>query len=134
MGFLDGDHFDDQECLTLLSRSQFGRVALSMRALPVIVPVRYSVIGTDIRLSVSDDQLAQALDGQVACVQADGFDEDHGQRWTVFATGPVSRIGGLQVLGTLPSTAPGESALDVERERAFSLQAKILSGRWITQL
>lgn len=131
MGFIEDDHFDDEQCLALLARAQFGRVALSLRALPVVFPVRYALSEGDLLFAVSIDQLATAVDKNVASLQADGFEEDSGLRWTVLAIGPVRRVGAFE--GVAPGAEFSE-AVSGERGGLFRLQPLILSGRWIESL
>jgi hypothetical protein len=129
---LDNDHFDDEQCLALLGRAQFGRIALSLRAMPVVVPVRYRLNDGDLLFTVSGDQLTNALHGNIVALHADGFEEPCGQRWTVFATGPVRRVEGFGDLGRAGSSllsAPDGAAL--EEDDLFCLKPAILSGRWI---
>jgi hypothetical protein len=128
---LDNNHFDDDQCLALLGRAQLGRIALSLRAMPVVIPVRYTLNNGDLLFTASGDELTRALHGNIAALQADGFEEDRGQRWTVFATGPVRRVEGVEDLGLVsaswplpPGTAMGEGGL-------FRLKPAIFSGRWM---
>jgi hypothetical protein len=119
----------------MLGRAQFGRIALSLRAVPVVVPVRYALNRGELLFAVSVDQLAKALHGNVATLQADGFEEDRGQRWTVFAAGPVRRVEGFEGFG--PAAASLSSMRDtasVEGGDLLRLQPAILSGRWIETL
>jgi nitroimidazol reductase NimA-like FMN-containing flavoprotein (pyridoxamine 5'-phosphate oxidase superfamily) len=131
---LENDHFDDEQCLALLGRAQLGRIALSLRALPVVIPVRYTRDDEDLLFTASGEELSRALHGNIAALQADGYEEDSGQRWTVFAMGPVQRVEGVERLGMiarslpwLPSTAMGEDGL-------FRLKPAVLSGRWMDPL
>jgi len=135
MGFIEGDHFDDEQCFTLLGRSQFGRIALTLRALPVVFPVRYTLSDRELLFVLSVDQLAKAIDRGTATLQADGFEEDSGQRWTVIAVGPVQRLGGSEGLGpTVAELSFASEAVLGERGGLFHLQPVILSGRWIETL
>lgn len=131
MGFLDGDPLSDEECMTLLSRAQLGRVALSLRALPVVVPVRYMLSDDGALLfTASGEELTKALHGNIAALHADGFDEDNGKRWSVFATGPVGIVESLEAVVT---TLSGPPIANVESS-LFRLDPAILSGRWIDTL
>ena len=131
MGFLDNDHFDDNQCLALLGRAQFGRIALSLRAMPVVVPVRYTLNDGDLLFAASGDQLTKALHGNIAALQADGIEEDSRKRWTVFATGPVRRFGGFEDLGLAESSLSALNVASIEEGELFCLKPAILSGRWI---
>lgn len=135
MGFIEDDHFDDEQCLALLRRAQFGRVALTLRAVPVVFPVRYALSEGDLLFALSVDQLAKAIEGSIATLQADGFEEDRGRRWTVLAIGPVVRVEGFEgleagraFLSLAPEAHSGGSG------GVFLLQPSILSGRWIDSL
>jgi hypothetical protein len=114
--------------MTLLSRAQLGRVALSVRALPIVVPVRYMIDNGDLIFNAIGDELRRALHGNVAALQADGFEEDTGQRWTVFATGPVERcVDRLENMILALSTSENATL----ESNLFCLKPTILSGRWI---
>ena len=131
MGFLENDHFDDERCLALLGRSRFGRIALSLRAMPVVVPVRYTLNDGDLLFASSGDQLSKALHENIAALQADGFEEDSGMRWTVFATGPVRRVEGFQDLVLAGSSLSALNIASLEEGDLFRLKPAILSGRWM---
>ncbi|HEY5252254.1 MAG TPA: pyridoxamine 5'-phosphate oxidase family protein [Acidimicrobiales bacterium] len=114
--------------MTLLSRAQVGRVALSVRAMPIVVPVRYMIDKGDLIFNAMGDELRRALHGNIAALQADGFEEDTGQRWTVFATGPVERrVDGLENVILALSTSENATL----ESNLFCLKPAILSGRWI---
>ena len=131
MGYLEKDHFDDEQCLALLGRAQLGRIALSLRAMPVVVPVRYTLSDGDLLFAASGDQLTKALHGNIAALQADGFEENGGKQWTVFATGPVRRVEGFEDLGLAGSWLSALNVASLEEGDLFRLKPAILSGRWI---
>lgn len=147
---IEGDPFDEAECRTLLARTQFGRVGLSLAAVPVVLPVRYAIRADDFYLAVTVGQLAEALDGSVIALQADGYHEDSGRRWTALAIGPAQRIGVLgersENITPDPSSEPHSQAFshifpEVPSELLSDpwsgdlhiclLRAQIFSGRWI---
>jgi len=118
----------------LLGRAQFGRIAVSLRAVPVVFPVRYALSGGELRFTLSEEQLARALHKTVATLQADGFEEDSGRRWTAFAVGPTERIEGLANVGQGTSLSLGLGPVPQEQVGVFRLRPVILSGRWIESL
>ena len=132
MGLFESDHFEDEQCLALLRRTRLGRVSLSMQALPIIVPVRYILNDGELLFAVSNGELTKILHGNVAALQAEGFEEDSGRRWTVLAVGPVQRVSALEDLGSAtisdltPPGVPSVMSGDVYR-----LSPTIFSGRWI---
>jgi hypothetical protein len=137
VGFIEGDHFDDEQCFTLLGRAQLGRIALSLRAVPVVFPVRYALNGGELLFTLSVEQLAKALDRSIATLQADGFEEDGGPRWTVLAAGTVQRVDGFESLGTEAASVAMSLTPDPasgELHSLFRLHPVILSGRWMETL
>ena len=150
MALIDDHSFDDNECRTYLGRNQFGRITLTLAALPVVIPVQYTLAGQDIFLSLRSEQVASALHGSVAALQSDGFDEDAARRWTVLAVGIAQRIGsetgqadatGSFIAANDLSTVSDAPNVDVSPELifnqlsefpyAFHLNVKIFSGGWI---
>jgi len=107
---------------------------VSLRAVPVIFPVRYALHAGELRFALVEEQLARALHKSVATLQADGFEEDNGRRWTAFAVGPTERIEGPTNVGQGPPLAPGFDPIPPEQGGLFRLQPVILSGRWIETL
>jgi len=81
---------DEDLCLGLLTEATFGRVCLNVRAMPRIVPIRFTVHRRRINAHLQcDDDLAEALDGAVVALQADGFDDQSQQVWSVHVVGRV---------------------------------------------
>ena len=132
MGLIEGDHFDDGQCLALLGRTQFGRVGLSIGAVPAVVPIRYDLQPDGIVLACSVDQVAKALERAIVALQSDGFDEDVQKRWTVLAVGLTER---LEPPG--PAERGPSSPRREERDRFWSashffrLRPEVFSGRWL---
>jgi nitroimidazol reductase NimA-like FMN-containing flavoprotein (pyridoxamine 5'-phosphate oxidase superfamily) len=74
------------ECLELLARTDQGRVAISIGALPAIVSVRYTVEDDQIVFAVSDGDVWRATDDHIIAFQADGVDACH-HCWSVCLVG-----------------------------------------------
>jgi nitroimidazol reductase NimA-like FMN-containing flavoprotein (pyridoxamine 5'-phosphate oxidase superfamily) len=49
------------ECQDLLASANFGRIALTIRALPVVMPVNYGYLGGSVILGMSDGPARRAL-------------------------------------------------------------------------
>lgn len=78
------------ECLELLRTVPVGRVGLTSGALPVIVPVNFTVSDEDdgIVFRTGDGQkLHAALDGTVVAFQADSYDDRTKTAWSVLIQG-----------------------------------------------
>jgi nitroimidazol reductase NimA-like FMN-containing flavoprotein (pyridoxamine 5'-phosphate oxidase superfamily) len=97
-------------CLGLLSGATFGRMALTVDALPRIVPVRFAVHRDRINAYVHGaDEVAKALDAAVVAFQADGYDNDIHQVWSVHVVGRVT----------------------AHHDSAFVISPDLVEGQWL---
>jgi nitroimidazol reductase NimA-like FMN-containing flavoprotein (pyridoxamine 5'-phosphate oxidase superfamily) len=84
---------DREECLQLLRDRYLGRIGLSVGALPVVVPVNYTIDGNRILLcSEPGLKLQAARKGVVACLEIDDFDPLEHSGWSVLVTGRLDEI------------------------------------------
>lgn len=117
---------DAATCRALLGTIRLGRVALSSRALPIIVPVAYTYVGDEILMSAASTLVRRAAyAGDVICFEADAHD-DGGALWSVLVTGRLAifaRPRAAQATGVW--TDPAVSEL-------VSLQTALVSGRRTT--
>jgi len=91
------------ECVALLARGGVGRIALTMRALPVILPVGYTLLGDDVVFRADEgSRVAAAADHAVVAFEADDVDERSGGAWSVCVTGMATSLTDPEVLGELP--------------------------------
>lgn len=82
-----------QDCYRLLAGSSLGRIAYTERALPVIRPVPYVLVGTHLVLRPDLDGLAARLDGQIVAFEIDDGAQDRVFEWSVVVTGVASALG-----------------------------------------
>ena len=106
-----GIPFDPDRCWELLTSGSFGRVAFSIHALPMIVPVRYIVKHNTLHVELPEDaDIDGALADAVVAFQADGLDDHAGRAWSVHTVGRVT-------------------AEDIS---GFEFEPSTLQGRWLT--
>lgn len=74
-----------EDCLELLKEEPVGHVALSTRALPVVLPVSFAVLDGDIVWRAGKD--TQPGDASVVAFEADHYEPDRRQRWSVMVQG-----------------------------------------------
>ncbi|MEZ5140797.1 MAG: pyridoxamine 5'-phosphate oxidase family protein [Acidimicrobiales bacterium] len=85
------DVIDDAECLRLLASHHFGRVALNVGALPVILPIHYALLGRDpVFRTDPGAKLMAASEGAVLCLEIDHADPVTHTGWSVTVTGHAS--------------------------------------------
>ena len=79
-----------EQCRRLLASTHIGRIALTVGALPVVLPVQYAVDGDHLLVRTPGHQdIGRGVDGQVVGFEADQLDLDHGVGWCVSVTGTV---------------------------------------------
>jgi nitroimidazol reductase NimA-like FMN-containing flavoprotein (pyridoxamine 5'-phosphate oxidase superfamily) len=84
---------DDEECLALLDHEPVGRLALTSGALPVVLPVNFTLDERTIVFATDPGLKLDAARAEVvACLEIDGFDRWAHSGWSVLATGRMKEI------------------------------------------
>ena len=82
---------EEAECLRLLESAAVGRLALSVRALPVVLPVNFALMSDGILIRTgAGTKLDQACDRAVVAFEVDGFDPIAKVGWSVLVQGTAS--------------------------------------------
>jgi hypothetical protein len=82
------DALSERECWELLMTASVGRLALSVRALPVILPVQYYLDGRRLAVCLGHRALPErALDGTILAFAADSIDPVTRSGWLVQVQG-----------------------------------------------
>lgn len=119
---------DEPTCLRLLGQERLGRLGLSVRSLPVILPVNFAVHDSAVIFRSEDgDKTRAAMFGTVACLEVDQFDRFEHRGWSVLVTGrlsivPPERSEEYQRLPVVPWGLRGDS-------RFIELSIDLVSGR-----
>jgi hypothetical protein len=107
------------DCLALLASGGHGRVAATMRAVPVILPVRFALLGDDLAFSPGHgDDLAKAVTNSVIAFETDHVDAQGFPQWGVHVTGVARAFTG---------STEGAPTDDTENFR-FHLSSEIIGG------
>jgi hypothetical protein len=106
------DQLSAAQCRQLLASSRFGRIAVCMGGLPAIVPVRYTVDGSAILVTIDGPpRLHEAVDGHVIALQVDAVDPASGRGWSVHAIGVAAASSvvpsGRRVMRLVPEVLAG---------------------------
>jgi nitroimidazol reductase NimA-like FMN-containing flavoprotein (pyridoxamine 5'-phosphate oxidase superfamily) len=81
------------ECLALLASVPVGRVAITDRAMPAILPVNFLLDGSDVIIrSVSGSKLAAATRSAVVAFEADAYDATQRTGWSVLIVGVAGHV------------------------------------------
>jgi hypothetical protein len=82
------DALSERECWELLATASVGRLALSVRALPVILPVQYCLNGRRLAVCLGHHGLPErALDETIIAFSADSIDPVTRSGWSVQVQG-----------------------------------------------
>jgi hypothetical protein len=93
-----GDVLPERECWRLLAMVSVGRLALSVRALPVIVPVQYYLDGRRLAVCLGHHELPErSLDETVIAFAADSIDPAARSGWSVQVQGRSVIPRGLRI-------------------------------------
>lgn len=88
------------ECVRLLRTRSVGRIGISSRALPTILPVDYVVAGRRVLFRTgAGTKLDAATRGAVVAFEVDDVDEARGTAWSVVVTGVAAACGTEEAAG-----------------------------------
>jgi nitroimidazol reductase NimA-like FMN-containing flavoprotein (pyridoxamine 5'-phosphate oxidase superfamily) len=116
------------DCLNLLDGALIGRLAVSVGALPVILPVNFTVIDGDIVIRTTPGtKLDAAATNSVVAFEVDGFDPVHPGGWSVLVQGVAEEVTDPDDLRRLNDVglAPWSGA----NGRFVRIGTRIVSGR-----
>ena len=114
------DPISEEQCWALLATASVGRIALSVRALPAILPVQYYLDGRRLMTCLGHHQIPKrSLEDAVVAFAADAIDPASQSGWAV------------QVLGR--STMPGKHGATAECShlgtgQLVNIDAETISG------
>jgi nitroimidazol reductase NimA-like FMN-containing flavoprotein (pyridoxamine 5'-phosphate oxidase superfamily) len=87
------EELGETDCLELLRSVPVGRVAVSVDALPVVLPVNFVVDGTEVLFrTVPGTKLLAAVARVVVAFEADDYDTASGEGWSVLVRGVADEI------------------------------------------
>ena len=121
---------DEDECLGLLAGARVGRVAVGQGADPVILPVNFVLLGTDVMFFTRPGlKLMAALEGRRVAFEVDHIDVEGHMGWSVLVRGPLSTAD--------PGSRPRAEALGLypwvagDRHHLVRIRPEVISGRRI---
>ena len=85
---------DRAECVRLLRTGSLGRIAISVDALPTILPVNY-VVGDEDHVVIRTrrgSRLSRATRDAVVAFEVDEFDDESGEGWSVMVRGIAREV------------------------------------------
>ena len=122
-------HLTRDECLARLASHSIGRIAVTSKALPAIIPVNYALTGrtTIVFRTAHGGMLANATDNTVVAFEVDELARDGRSGWSVLVVGVAHHVEGsdlVRALATRVSSAVGEG-----RDQFVAITIGQMSGR-----
>lgn len=128
------EELDREDCLELLREEPVGRVALTARALPVVLPVNFALLdGEIVWRSAQGTKLSDASGGFVVAFEADHYDPAHKQGWSVMIQGLAHVITRDEELAAARRLPLESWALDGPTDHYVCLVPNIVTGMRIRQ-
>jgi nitroimidazol reductase NimA-like FMN-containing flavoprotein (pyridoxamine 5'-phosphate oxidase superfamily) len=113
----------------LLTKATIGRLALSCRALPTVLPVTFCVRDTRIYVRTgAGTQLSASLHDAVVAFEVDDFDPVDHTGWNVVVTGRATEVTDpeeLELVALSPTTAWSQTG----NGRVAAIDIELVSGR-----
>lgn len=118
-----------EECMTLLASTSFGRVGVSVDALPAIVPVTIAVTGGAVVFrTIPGTKLAYATAHSVLAVEADYYDPSLRDGWSVLVRGVASKLVDARDIARARERLP-VSWMDGAAEHYVRVGCDLVTGR-----
>lgn len=119
------------ECLRLLNSATIGRIGVTSRALPAVLPVNFWLNGDRILLLTAEgSKLDAATRNAVVAFEADDFDPMYHSGWSVLVTGVAREVTEPDEMAALRH-APLSRWAPTGDERLVAISADMISGRRI---
>jgi len=116
------------DCIDRLQHQSIGRVAVTTRALPAIVPVNYRVTGSSVVFRTEPGgMLARACDNTVVAFEVDDITDDGRSGWSVLVVGVAELLEGSAALRAMATGLV--SAAGDDREQFVAITLSQVSGR-----
>ncbi|HUF32423.1 MAG TPA: pyridoxamine 5'-phosphate oxidase family protein [Acidimicrobiales bacterium] len=117
------------ECMRLLGTATVGRVAITSRALPTVVPVSFFIDGDRIVVRACEGgELEAATAEAVVAFEADDLDPSGERGWSVVVIGVARPICDAAELLALRATPVGRWMLDGSA-RIIEISTDLVTGR-----
>jgi nitroimidazol reductase NimA-like FMN-containing flavoprotein (pyridoxamine 5'-phosphate oxidase superfamily) len=118
-------------CFDLLATLAVGRVGVSVRALPVILPVGYAVAGERVVFRTAPGaKLDAAMHRSVVAFETDRYDPAGDWGWSVLVQGVASEISGVAELDEARAMLGRDwPFLTEDLVRFISIEGTFVSGR-----
>jgi uncharacterized protein len=121
------------ECLRLLAQHSVGRVAVTIDAIPAVLPVNYCMLDSFVLFRTgTGSKLNAAVNHAVVAFEVDDVDRIYHQGWSVLVVGVAEEVRD-PVLLRRAEKLPLEPWAPGQRDHLVCLRPEMVSGRRISQ-
>ena len=118
------------ECLSYLRQAPVGRIAVTVDALPVILPVNFLVLDDEVVFrTVAGTKLAAATSHAVVAFEVDDHAADGRSGWSVMVQGMASEVTDPGRLDRIRSAGLASWALGDDVDHVVSGTMQVVAGR-----
>jgi nitroimidazol reductase NimA-like FMN-containing flavoprotein (pyridoxamine 5'-phosphate oxidase superfamily) len=122
-----------EECTELLRQVPVGRIAITVGALPVILPINFAVVDDAIVFrTISGTKLAAATSNAVVAFEVDSYEDDGRSGWSVMVQGMATEVTDPAGLERARAASLDSWALDGDAGHVVQIELHVLSGRRFT--
>ena len=119
-----------EECIDCLGQVPVGRVAITVGALPVILPVNFALVDDSIYFrTVSGTKLAAATSSAVVAFEIDSYESDGQTGWSVLVQGMANIVTDVPTLERIARVELDAWALPVEADNVVRVEMNTMTGR-----
>jgi nitroimidazol reductase NimA-like FMN-containing flavoprotein (pyridoxamine 5'-phosphate oxidase superfamily) len=118
------------ECVTLLRGASFGRLGVSIDAVPAILPVLIALHDDSVVFqTVPGTKLAAAASNTVVALEVDDFDPERREGWSVLVRGIASVITDPERRAQACDLLDGSWIVDGSAQHLVSVSLDLVTGR-----
>jgi nitroimidazol reductase NimA-like FMN-containing flavoprotein (pyridoxamine 5'-phosphate oxidase superfamily) len=123
---------DEGECLDLLGSAPVGRVAVSIDAVPAVLPVNFVLHGREILFHTRlGTKLGAAVARTVVAFEVDELGGPAGESWSVLVVGRAEEITHPAIRDELEPLLPQSWALDEGAHHLVRISISQINGRLV---
>jgi uncharacterized protein len=123
-------HLTRDESMALLASASFGRVGVSVEALPAILPVTIAMMdGSVIFRTIPGTKLAYAAAGSILAVEVDEYDASLGKGWSVLVRGTATALVDPRGIAHARELLADSWIGDENAERFVAVSCDLVTGR-----
>lgn len=118
------------ECVELLGTMPVGRIAVTVDALPVVLPVNYTLVDGEIVFrTVEGTKLAAATARAIVAFEVDDYEPGGTSGWSVMVQGVSTEVTDPEELERVDRAGVDSWALDGVADRVVRIDTHVITGR-----